>query len=147
MASFSSPDSGSRHSLTVGSTSRPFVRAAAACTMPSSSPRARIADARVWDLVVPPSNVHVRLPARELFQIEHGQFRLASLSFDLQDLGRQLATVDTGRLLECVARIHQIGEYLAAESDPTRQRELIDRMGQQLDAARHVVRPYFRTHQ
>src|SRR3954468_439881 len=94
-----------------------------------------------------PSKVHVRLPARELFQIEDGQFRLASLSFDLQDLVRQLATVDTGRLLECVARIHQIGEYLAAESDPTRQRELIDRMGQQLDAARHVVRPYFRTHQ
>src|SRR3954451_11274620 len=94
-----------------------------------------------------PSNVHVRLPARELFQIEDGQFRLASLSFDLQDLVRQLATVDTGRLLECVARIHQIGEYLAAQSDPTRQRELIDRMGQQLDAARHVVRPYFRTNQ
>lgn len=94
-----------------------------------------------------PSQVHVCLPARELFQIEDGQFRLASLSFDLQDLVRQLATVDTGRLLECVARIHQLGEYLAAENDPTKRRELIERMGQQLDAARHVVRPYFRTNQ
>ena len=94
-----------------------------------------------------PSNVHVRFPARELFQIEAGQFRLASLSFDLQDLVRQLAAVDTRKLLEHVARIHQLGEYLSSAEDPTRQRELIDRLGSQLDSARHVVRPYFRTNQ
>lgn len=41
----------------------------------------------------------------------------------------------------------QLGEYLAAENDPAKQRELVERMGQQLDAARHVVRPYFRTNQ
>jgi hypothetical protein len=76
-----------------------------------------------------PSKVHVRIPARELFQIEDGQFRLASLSYDLQDLVRQLATVEIGKLLEYVARIHQLGECLAAEHDPTKQRELIDRMG------------------
>ena len=94
-----------------------------------------------------PSQVAVRLPARELFQVEEGQFRLASLTFDLHDLVRQLATVDTAVLQEHVARIGQLGQQLAAETDPTRRRELIDQLGRQLDAARHVVRPYFRTGQ
>ena len=87
------------------------------------------------------------MPARELFQVEDGQFRFASLTFDLHDLVRQLATVDTARLQEHIARIGQLGDLLAAETDATRQRELIDRLGRQLDEARHVVRPYFRTGQ
>jgi hypothetical protein len=91
-----------------------------------------------------PSGIAVRLPARELFQVENGQFHLASVTFDLHDLVRQLTTVDTARLLGHVERIHQLGEQLAAETDRTRQRELIERLGRQLDAARHVVRPYFR---
>ena len=94
-----------------------------------------------------PSNVRVRSPARELFQIEGEQFRLASLSFDLQDLVRQLSAVDTRTLLEHVARIRQLGEWIEAAEDPTKQRDLIDRLGRQLDAARHVVRPYFRVNQ
>ena len=91
-----------------------------------------------------PSHVAVRLNARELFHVKDGQFLLASLSFDLQDLVRQLATVDTTRLLAHIARIQQLGEQLAAEPDATRQRELIDRIGVQLDSARHEVRPHFR---
>jgi hypothetical protein len=91
-----------------------------------------------------PSNVHVQIPARELFQIEGGQFRLASLSFDLQDLVRQLAAVDTKKLRDHLTRIRQLGESIEGAEDPTKQRELIDRLGRQLDAARHIVRPYFR---
>jgi SnoaL-like polyketide cyclase len=91
-----------------------------------------------------PSHVAVQLRARELFHVEDGQIRLASLTFDLQDLVSQLTTVDTARLLAHLARIQQLGEQLAAESDATRQRELIDRIGMQLDAARHEVRPHFR---
>jgi hypothetical protein len=94
-----------------------------------------------------PSHVAVRLPARELFHIEAGQIHLASLKLDLQDLVRQLATVDIASLQGHTARIGQLGERLAAETDPKRQRELIDRLGRQLDHARHVVRPYFRTGQ
>ena len=94
-----------------------------------------------------PSNVHVRIPARELFQIEGSQFRLASLSFDLQDLVRQLATVDTAKLLEHLAHIRQLGDCLSAQKDPIKQRELIDRLGRHLDDARHAVRPYFRANQ
>lgn len=91
-----------------------------------------------------PSNAHVRIPARELFQIDAGQFRLASLSFDLQDLVRQLAAVDTTKLLEHLAHIRQLEESLSAETNPIRQRELIDRLGRHLDDARHAVRPYFK---
>jgi hypothetical protein len=92
-----------------------------------------------------PTNLEVRLPARELLQIEPPLFRFANLSFDLQDVARQLATVDTGKLLRHLARIQQIGDQLgAAPSDPCRRRELIDRLGRYLDEARHVVRPYFR---
>jgi SnoaL-like polyketide cyclase len=94
-----------------------------------------------------PSNVAVRLPARELFHIEDGLFRFASLSFDLHDLVRQLARVDTANLLQHLARIQQTGEQLAADADPARQRDLLDRLGRQLDAARHVLRPYFRGNQ
>jgi hypothetical protein len=92
-----------------------------------------------------PTNVEVRLSARELVQIDHGQFQFASLCFDLQDLVRQLATVDTSTLLQHITRIQQLGEQLtAATGNAARQRELLDRLGRQLDEARHVVRPYFR---
>lgn len=91
-----------------------------------------------------PTNVEIRLSARELLQIEDGRVHFASLAFDVQDLVRQLARVDIPKLLDHLTRIHQLSEQLAAaESDPSRQRELIDRLGRQLDAARHVVRPYF----
>jgi len=86
----------------------------------------------------------LRLPARQLLQVEGGVFSFASLSFDLQDLVRQLATVDIAKLLQQVARIHQIGDQLASTTDAMRQRELVERLGAQLDAARHLVRPYFR---
>jgi hypothetical protein len=91
-----------------------------------------------------PSGVRVKLRARELFEVQDGLFHLASVTFDLQDLIRQLAPVDTVALLQHVDRIHQLGQQLSATNDPARQRELLDRLGRQLDEARHVVRPYFR---
>ena len=87
----------------------------------------------------------VRLPARELFQVVNDQFRFASVSFDLHDLVRQLSSVDTNALLQSVGRIRQLGEELERAGDnPIRTRELVERLGRELDEARHVVRPYFR---
>ena len=95
--------------------------------------------------VLRPTNFAIRLPARQLLQVQDGLFRFATLSFDLQNLVRQLATVDVAKLLQHVARIQQLGEQLAAaQQDPPRQRELIDRLGAQIDGARHVVRPFYR---
>ncbi len=92
-----------------------------------------------------PTGFDVRLPARELFQVVDGRFAFASVSFDLHDLVAQLTSVDTPSLVQHATRIHQLVEQLVqAEDSPLRKRELIDRIGRELDAARHVVRPYFR---
>ena len=94
-----------------------------------------------------PSNVAVRLPARELFHIDDGAIRFASLSFDLHGLVRQLARIDTAKVLQYTARIHQLGEELGRATDPARRRDIIDRLGTELDEARQIVRPYFRVNQ
>ena len=91
-----------------------------------------------------PTHHELRLPARQLVQIQDGLIRFATLSLDLQDLVRQLATVDTQKLLQHLASLQHLAEQLASARAPARQREIIDRVGAQLDAARHVVRPYFR---
>jgi predicted ester cyclase len=92
-----------------------------------------------------PTNLHVRLSGRELIDVERGRVRFASLSFDLQDLVRQLARVEPTKLVQHLARLQQLGEHLRrANGDAAKQRDLIDQIGRELDAARHVVRPYFR---
>lgn len=91
-----------------------------------------------------PSGARLEMRARELFEVQDGLFHLASVTFDLQDLVRQLAPVDTTALLQHVDRIHQLGQQLSAKNDPARQRELLDRLGRQLDQARQLVRPHFR---
>ncbi len=91
-----------------------------------------------------PTHLEVRLHARQLFQIADGLIRFSTLSFDVQDLVRQLTAVDMPKLMGHLARIQELREQLASASTPAMQRELIDRLGTQLDAARHIVRPYFR---
>lgn len=91
-----------------------------------------------------PTNLKVRLQARQLLQIQGGLIHFSTLSFDVQDLVRQLAPVDTAKLARHLAHIQQLGEQIAVAPTPARQRELIERLGVELDAARHVVRPYFR---
>jgi SnoaL-like polyketide cyclase len=91
------------------------------------------------------TNLEVRLPARELFHIRDGRFDFASLSFEMHDLVGQLTNVDIAKLLQHISRIGELGRALsAAEGQPQRQKELLDRLGRQLDEARHVARPYFK---
>ena len=94
-----------------------------------------------------PTHRTVSLHAREFVQIENGLFRFASLSFDLQDLVRQLTTIDKDRLLQHAALIQELAAQLREQDDTARQRDLIERLGRQLDAARQVARPYFRVNQ
>jgi predicted ester cyclase len=92
-----------------------------------------------------PTHLQMRLSARQLLQIGDSRIRSATLSFDVQDLVRQLATVDVVKLLDQLRRIQQLGDQIAGvQGDPARVRELLDRLGPLLDGARHVVRPYFR---
>jgi predicted ester cyclase len=92
-----------------------------------------------------PSGVTVCLRIRELLQIHDGVIVFASLSFDLQDIVRQLARVDSSALLRRLARLQVLGDELGrVQNDEEQARGVIDRIGRELDGARHVVRPYYK---
>jgi steroid delta-isomerase-like uncharacterized protein len=95
--------------------------------------------------VFKPSGVRASLRLRQLFEIHEGRIRFSSLSFDVQDIVHQLVRVDDGRLLEHIHRIQQLAVKLSGmpAEDLVERRNLIDRLGTELDAARRVVRPYF----
>lgn len=95
--------------------------------------------------VFKPTGVDATLRLRQILELGGGKIRYSSLSFDLQDLIHQLASVDTQKLLDHLQKIQQLGGKLAATSaaDVVEHRNLIDRLGAELDAARRVVRPYF----
>lgn len=99
----------------------------------------------VGGLVFRPHGVESRLELREVLEIRDGAIVYASLSFDLPDIIRQLAKVDTVALLGKLRRLRVLSQELdAAHGDADRSRELIQRIGLELDAARHLVRPYFK---
>lgn len=85
------------------------------------------------------------LHLRELIAVQNGRIAFSSLSFDLHEVIDQLVKIDCAKLLTHVERIRQLGEYLTAvQEDSGLAREVIDRLGIEIDAARHVVRPYFK---
>lgn len=87
----------------------------------------------------------VTFSMRELLHVEDGCLRGSTLSLDSQDLVRQLVKVDVVRVVERLDRIRQLGAQLAeCAADVAKQRELLERLGAELDMARHLVRPYFR---
>jgi hypothetical protein len=85
------------------------------------------------------------LRMRQLLEIRDGLVRFSSLSFDVQDIVQQLASIDAAKLLEHIQRIQQIGAKLAATpaAEIVERRSLIERIGVELDAARRVVRPHY----
>jgi len=92
-----------------------------------------------------PSGATVCLRIRELLQIHDGVIVFASLSFDMQDIVRQLARVDSSALLRRLGRLRALeDELIRAQNDEARARGVIDRIGLELDDARHVVRPYYK---
>ncbi|HET7699089.1 MAG TPA: ester cyclase [Vicinamibacterales bacterium] len=99
----------------------------------------------VGGLVFRPHGADARLRLRELLQIRQGAIVASTLSFDLQDIIRQLVHVDSAALLSRLTRIFALAEELKlAQTHEERSRELVQRIGFELDAARHVVRPYFK---
>jgi predicted ester cyclase len=95
--------------------------------------------------VFKPTGTRATLSLRELLEIRDAKIVFSSRSFDLHQMVEQLAKVDCAKLLEHVDRIGKLGEHLAAvQGDASLTRDVIDRLGRELDAARHVVRPYFK---
>jgi SnoaL-like protein len=92
-----------------------------------------------------PSGAETTLHMRELLDIRDGQIVYSSLSLDIQALIQQLTIVDDKILLTHLDRIGELRTELARVSgDPSRRREVIQRLGRELDATRHVVRPHFK---
>jgi hypothetical protein len=90
-----------------------------------------------------PTGASASLRLRQLLQFNGVKFIYSSLSFDLQEIVRQLVTVDEARLIEYTRRIHQLGEKLAAAESLVERRSIVLRLGSELDEARHVLRPYY----
>ena len=90
-----------------------------------------------------PTGADVAFRLRELLQIREDKIAFSSLSFDLHEIVDRLTKVDAGRLLEHIDRLKQLGDELRAVRSGT-TRDLTDRIGQELDAARHVARPYYK---
>lgn len=92
-----------------------------------------------------PSSIQTTLRMRELLEVAAGRIIYSSLSFDLHDLVYQLANVDYAALDARLEAIQQLRKELdRGRHDRQVQREVTDRLGRELDAARLILRPWFR---
>lgn len=91
-----------------------------------------------------PTGAQTAFHMRELLQVKNDRIIHSTLSFDIHDLLYQLANIDHAELdqhLEQIQRLrHELGKV---GNDSERRRFVIERIGQELDAARMVVRPWF----
>jgi hypothetical protein len=93
---------------------------------------------------VAPSHLPIALHVRELLEFQDGKISFAGLTVDLQHLVRQLTQIDSARLLGSLTQIVTLSEEFAlATPDRQTDRDLLDRIGRALDAARHAIRPQF----
>ena len=92
-----------------------------------------------------PTGLHATFGIRELLEVREGKIVFSSLTLNLHEIVDKLAKVDGVKLLEHIERLRHLAESLReAPSDSMRARELTAEIGIELDAARHVVRPYYR---
>jgi len=92
-----------------------------------------------------PTGQRVALRLRELLEWCGGRITYSCLSFDTHALIRQLTLVDYPQLMTHLDQIHELRRTLDDRSvDAEQRRRITEQIGQELDAARLVVRPWFR---
>jgi ketosteroid isomerase-like protein len=92
-----------------------------------------------------PSGQRMAIRIRELLELRGGRIGYSCLSFDTHAFIRQLADVDYAQLAAHLDRLHVLREDLRhSNSDSERRRTVTEQIGRELDAARLVVRPWFR---
>jgi predicted ester cyclase len=92
-----------------------------------------------------PSGQRMAIRIRELLEFRGGRIGYSCLSFDTHAFIRQLADIDYAQLAAHLDRIAMLREDLRqSSSHPERRRTLTEQIGKELDAARLVVRPWFR---
>jgi predicted ester cyclase len=100
-------------------------------------------DLAMGGCVFKPTGVTMTLRGRELLQFREDRIAMSCLSFDLQELTHQLARVDETQLLVHLSRLRYLADQLRNVSTEQVRRDVLDRIGRELDAARKVARPYF----
>ena len=91
-----------------------------------------------------PTGQRASFGIRELLEVRAGKIAFASLSLNLHDIVDKLALVDATKLLAHIERLRQLADVLrSVRADSTGGREIINEIGRELDAARHIVRPYY----
>lgn len=92
-----------------------------------------------------PTGVHRTLGLREMLELRDGRIAFSSLIYDMHDVIEKLARLDTVKLVGHIERLRQLAEELKGFApDSLHGRELTSEIGRELDAARHVVRPYYK---
>jgi ketosteroid isomerase-like protein len=92
-----------------------------------------------------PSGQRLTIRIRELLELRGGRIGYSCLSFDTHAFIRQLADIDYTQLTSHLDRLHLLRDDLRQTgSDPDRRRTVAEQIGSELDAARLVVRPWFR---
>ena len=66
------------------------------------------------------------------------------MSVDFNDLVTQLVKVDYDELVRRLERIRALSDELVHMAGDVRQRDVISRLGTEVDAARRALRPYFK---
>jgi steroid delta-isomerase-like uncharacterized protein len=93
---------------------------------------------------VPTSGRRISVRLRELLEIQQGAIHYASVECDIHQLVRELTRINYPTLMARLTTVCVLREELAkAEGDPGRQRDVNDRLGTALDAARRAARPQF----
>jgi hypothetical protein len=91
-----------------------------------------------------PSGATTPIHMRHLFEVREGRIVFSGLSFDLHDFVQHLVPVNLPALQQHLDRIRQLADELyGLEGDPRQLRELLGRLGIELDGARRVLRPYY----
>jgi predicted ester cyclase len=92
-----------------------------------------------------PTGAEATLRLRELLKIHDGRITASTLSIDLNDLVNQLSAVNYKELGIRLERIRQLTDELhRAAGDAERQADVAVRLGFELDAARHALRPHYK---
>jgi|SRR3954449_6659275 predicted ester cyclase len=92
-----------------------------------------------------PTGQRMAIRIRELLEMRGTRIGYSCLSFDTQALIRQLADIDYAQLTAHMDRLHELREGLRNHgADPERRKTVTEQIGRELDAARLVIRPWFR---
>lgn len=91
-----------------------------------------------------PTGADAVLHVRELLDIRNGKIIASVMSVDHNDLTTQLVKVDYDELVRRLDRIRALSDELVHTiGDEPRQRDVVSRLGTEVDAARRALRPHF----